>query len=498
MVGPRAPQHVSATQRRTIALALLALVVVIGIVHADHGPAFGADDHGQYLLHAKALVEGRPYTDIGFVHTRYSTLVAPIAEPPGLPLLLAGVFQVAGQRTGAVRIILFASFVLLGTFVYRYFRTMASVGSAALVTAWTLTALAQSHVLDTVLADLPFSAALWMCFFLADSAPVRGLRRVVLLGVVGAAAFSFRMAALPLLPAAATAMLLRDQKERRGFLALGIVWTVMAIAVMFGLPAAEALGSETLRTPAVLWRDFLLNLPAIIGGAREGIPLSFSNRTLSLSLHAAVLGVALLGAVVGLRAHHRRFAWIAAIWYIVMLAALPTRSSQYMWALYPLLAFSFIEGVRWTANAAGLRRGRDAMPAYAAALALIVAGLTRDVLAPTPPTYTRVTDVTTLRAALAREDAGERRLRVVVFAPRVMAWEDGYITMAPFAAPPDEMLGVMHASAITHVVVGDAGSHVAGTADVERLVTERPTAFREVFRNASFRVMALMPKPPAS
>jgi hypothetical protein len=266
---------------------------------------------------------------------------------------------------------------------------------------------------------------------------------------------------------------------------------------MFGIPAAEALSSETLRTPAVLWRDFLLNLQAMIAGARDGLPLSLDNPMLSLSLHIMVLGIALLGAVAGLRAHHRRFAWIAAIWYLVMLGVLPTRSSRYMWALYPLLAFSFIEGVRWIANAAGLRRGSDAMPAYAAALALIVAGLMRDVLAPTPQTYTQMTDVTTLRAALAREDAGERRLRVVVFAPRVMAWEDGHITMAPFAAPPDEMLRVIHASAITHVVLGDAGSHVAGTAAAERVVTERPTAFREVFRNSSFRVMALMPKPPA-
>ena len=470
--------------------------MVIGIVHADHGPAFGADDHGQYLLHAKALVEGRPYTDIGFIHTRYSTLVAPIAEPPGLPLLLAGVFEVAGQRTGAVRIILFASFVLLGIFVYRYFRTMSSVGSAALVTAWTLTALARSHALDTVLADLPFCAALWMCFLLADSGPLRGSRRLVLLGVAGAAAFAFRMAALPLLPAAATALLLRDREERRGFLTLGAVWTLTAGAVMFGLPAAEALSSETLRTPAVLWRDFLLNLQAMIGGARDGLPLSFDNPMLSLSLHTVVLGIALLGAVAGLRAHHRRFAWIVAIWYLVMLAALPTRVSRYMWVLHPFLAFSFIEGVRWIANAARIQHGRDALLAYATALALIVAGAMRDALAPTPPTYTRLADIATMRAALAREDGGAHRLRVVVFTPRVMTWEDGYTTMAPFEAQPDAMLQVMQAAAITHVVAGDGGARTPATAGVERLVTERPTAFREVFRNPSFRVMALLPKPP--
>ncbi|HEY7568292.1 MAG TPA: glycosyltransferase family 39 protein [Gemmatimonadaceae bacterium] len=476
--------------RRASAAALLGLVLVTGAVHAGHGPALGADDHGQYLLHAKALVEGRPYSDIGFIHTRYSTKVAPIAEPPGLPVLIAGVFSVAGEKTPAVRVILYLSFALLGLFVFRYLRTLADVGTAAVVTAWTLTALARAHVLDTMLADIPFCAALWGCFLLADSAPLRGTRRLVLLGILGAMAFAFRMAALPLLPAAATALVLRPREEKAGFLTLGIVWAVVAAAILLGLRSGEVLGSETLRTPGVFLNDVVFNLREMRTGARVGIPLSFANRALSILFHGVVLTIALIGALVGLRERYRRFAWITAVWYLVMLVLLPTGSSRYMWPLYPLLALSFVEGARWIVRAIA-PRGRDAAPGLAAAVLLIVLGVAQDALAKTPPTYTRVAEIGAVREALAREAVGQERLRVLFFSPRVMSWEDGYVTMAPFAAPTSELLAVVRSSRITHVVIGDAGTGVLGLPELQTAVSERPSEFRDVLTNSLFRVVAL-------
>lgn len=476
--------------RRASAAALLGLVLVTGAVHAGHGPTLGADDHGQYLLHAKALVEGRPYSDIGFIHTRYSTKVAPIAEPPGLPVLIAGIFSVAGERTPAVRVILYLSFALLGLVVFRYVRMLADVGTAAVVAAWTLTALARAHVLDTMLADVPFSAALWGCFLLADSAPVRGTRRLVLLGILGAMAFAFRMAALPLLPAAATAFVLRPREEKAGFLTLGIVWAVVAAAILLGLRSGEVLGSETLRTPAVFLNDVAFNVREMFIGARFGIPFSFANRQLNILSHGVVLTIALIGAVGGLRERYRRFAWISAMWYLVMLVALPTGSSRYMWPLYPLFALSFVEGARWIARAiAG--RTRESTPALASAALLIVLGISQDALAKTPPTYTRVSDISAMREALAREAAGQERLRVLFFSPRVMTWEDGYVTLAPFAARTPELLSVLRDLRISHVVIGDAGTGVPGMAELRTAVSEESAQFRDVFTNGSFRVLAL-------
>ena len=208
-------------------------MAVAGLNHAGHGPTLGADDHGQYLLHAKALVEGRPYADIGFIHTPYSTKVAPLTEPPGLPLLIAGVFLVRGQRTQAVRGILYVSFALFAVFVFTYFRSISGAGIAAVVTAWTVTSLARMHVLDTVLADLPFCAALWACFWLADTTPNSRGQRIALLAVAGAAAFLFRLAALPLIPAAFfAAFATRRTGGWRAYAALGVFWSAVALLVM--------------------------------------------------------------------------------------------------------------------------------------------------------------------------------------------------------------------------------------------------------------------------
>ncbi len=485
----------TATARYVGAGALLALVVAAGAVHAGHGPTLGADDHGQYLLHAKALVEGRPYADIGFIHTRYSTKVAPIAEPPGLPVLLAGVFSVAGQSAAAGRVILYAAFALLGLVVFRYMRTIADASTATIVSAWTLTALARAHVLDTMLADAPFCAALWGCFLLADSERVRGLKGIALLGIAGAAAFAFRMAALPLLPAVATALLLRPRDERRGFITLGIVWTLVAAAIMLGLRSGEVLGSETIRTPSVFLGDVIFNLREVLIGLRFGIPISFANRQLNIVVHALMLTVALIGALTGMRERYRRFAWITAVWYLVMIIVLPTGSSRYMWPLYPFLALGFVEGASFIARAVtrGQREtaGRNAAVAIVVASLLIAWGFAQDALAKAPATYTRLADVSSMREALAREAAGRDRPRVVFFSPRVMLWEDGYVTMAPFAAPPDELLRVMRSSAITHVVIGDAGTGVLGIAELQVAASKHAAELHEVFVNRSFRVLAL-------
>lgn len=474
-----------------LAIAVVALIAAIVMAHWRHGPEFGADDHGQYLLHAKALVEGRPYTDIGFIHTPYSTLVAPIAEPPGLPVLIAGVFSVAGTGSGAARAILLTSFALFGLLVFQYFKHAASPIVAAIVTAWTLVALGRLHALDTMLADLPFCVCLWLAFHLADGAPVRGTKRLLLLTLAGAAAFTFRMAALPLLPAAATALLVRDGEERRGFLISGAAWTLAAVAVMWGLPAAEVLAGEALRSPAAILGDVTLNARAIWDGARMWSPLWLEHRALNLTLHSVLLVVAIIGAVIALRAQPRRFAYITAAWYLIMLVALPTRAPRYMWPLFPLMTYAFLTGAQWLlALVPRVHVARRQVLACTVATLVIVAGLARDVIAPAPRTFDSIPDVQSVRDVLRREDGGTGRVRVVVFAPRVVAWEDGLTTMSMFDAPPDEMLRVLREHGITHVVSGDAGTYAIGAAGIPRLVESRPGSFRELYRNDSFRVYA--------
>jgi hypothetical protein len=483
---------VTGARQGRFAVALLVLVAgVMGILHWPHGPSLGADDHGQYLLHARALVEGRAYTDIGFIHTPYSTLVAPIAEPPGAPALIAVVFATLGETWSGARAILYAAFALLGLAVFGYWRRTAGTVLAAVIAAWTLVALGRVHSLDTMLADLPFCVALWATFLLADRGTLRGKTLVVLLAAAGGAAFAFRMAALPLLPAALTAVLLRQREERAAFLIAGAVWTAVAVAVMWGLPSAAVLGSETLREPAAIASDVVINVRAMWDGAREWVPVGLPHRRANLALHLTMIVVAAIGALVALRAQPRRFAYLVAAWYLLMLVALPTRAQRYMWPLYPLMSFAFLTGARWLAGRVpALARARAHVPGVAAVTIVLVTGIVQDAAAPAPRTFNALPDVQQLREVLSREDGGSGRMRVVVFSPRVMSWEAGFTTMAMFDAPADDMLRVMRDAGITHVVAGDAGTHTLYADGIPRLIERRPEWFREVHRSPTFQVFA--------
>lgn len=218
-------------------------------------------------------------------------------------------------------------------------------------------------------------------------------------------------------------------------------------------------------------------------------PLWLPHRASNLVLHLALFAVAVPGAVIAFRSQPRRFGYLTAAWYLVMLVALPTRASRYMWPLYPLMTFAFLTGAQWLGGY--VFRARPARPQLlggSLAALLIGIGLVRDVVAPAPPTFERVPDVQGVREVLRREDGSTGKVRVVVFAPRVLSWTDGLTTMSMFDAAPDEMLRVLREHRITHVVSGDAGTFAIGASGVSRMVESRPEMFAEVYANDSFRV----------
>jgi hypothetical protein len=315
------------------------------------------------------------------------------------------------------------------------------------------------------------------------------------LALAGAAAFTFRMAALPLLPATATALFAREREERRGFLLLGVAWTAAAAAVMWGLPAAEVLAGETMRSPATIAADIAVNARAMWDGSRMWIPLWLPHQWANLVLHLAVLAVAAVGAVIALRAQPKRFAYVVAAWYLVMLVVLPTRASRYMFPMYPLMTFAFLTGVRWLGSLVPGAGSRPSLLSASAAVLLLVSGLARDVAAPTPPTFATLPDVQGVREVLRRENAARGDVRVAIFAPRVLTWMDGLTTTSLFDAPPDEMIRVLRDQRITHVVNGDAGTFAIGASEVSRMITTHPESFRKLYANDSFQVYAVVDSP---
>ena len=72
---------------RALPWALVAGVFLASVaLHSSDGYTPFDGDYAQYLSHARALVEGRAYADIGYIYTTHAPSVGPRAYPPGLPL----------------------------------------------------------------------------------------------------------------------------------------------------------------------------------------------------------------------------------------------------------------------------------------------------------------------------------------------------------------------------------------------------------------------------
>ncbi len=445
-------------------------------------------------MHARALAQGRSYTDIGFLHSPYTALIAPVAEPPGLPALIAPIFVTVGESLTWARALLVVSVLLFAWAVGHYWSRAAGAVTALIVAAWSVIALMRLHVVDTVLADVPFAAAVWLAFAIADAPEgVRDTRRAALLALAGMLAFSFRMAALPLLPALATWALLRPREERPRLALAGVCWALTAIAVLFVLPGASVVGGEVARPPAVVLRDVALNARAALDGLRDWVPVDVPWKAMNLLFHGSLLLVASVGTLIALREAPRRFAFITAVWYVLMLAALPGRAGRYVWVLFPFLTFGLIRALRDVTErmrpslGASLRR-----LAPAAVVVLLTAGVVEDFGAEAPRTLRSEPDAQEILAALTREDgSGATPVRAVFFSPRVLAWETGITATAFSGATPDAMYSEIRRLGITHVVVGDAGTGAPGTDETAEMVAAHPEAFVPMIENRDFALYAV-------
>ena len=92
-------------------IAFLIPFAALAVHQWGWGPPTDAGDYAQYLLHAKALVEGRPYADTGYIFHPDAWVIGPRAYPPGLPLTLAPFVALVGVHSRLFRLLMLANVV---------------------------------------------------------------------------------------------------------------------------------------------------------------------------------------------------------------------------------------------------------------------------------------------------------------------------------------------------------------------------------------------------
>jgi len=176
-------------------LAILAVAAGAQIAAVHPGHQWG-DDFALYILHARNIVEGRPYADTGYLYNPATAIVGPPSYPPLTSWLLAPVyalicFDVARPNFAALKAVMVAckllELLILALSLRRELRLGQRVALLALLGLNHFTL----HSVDSVLSEPPFEMLLYLDLWLiqsAESAQNSG-RRLMLFGAAGPAAY---------------------------------------------------------------------------------------------------------------------------------------------------------------------------------------------------------------------------------------------------------------------------------------------------------------------
>jgi hypothetical protein len=459
-------------------------------------------DQAQYLLHARALLEGRGYIDNGYIYYP-SVGISPAAYPPGLPALIAMV-QGLGGTLHATRLIMVAGAALFlylaGMYLSREDRWL---GAAAVFVCGLVPQLALFA--SGLYTDLIFSALVWGCFLLIDRPGEWGARRVTALALLGAIAIAFRTVGVALIPALVAYQVWRTWRHgepwKRALIPLA-VWTATFVAIDSLLPVASGYahqiangppGAETGGQPT---SAFVRGLALRVLEYRDfvsGLQLTPStSRPLNAGYHLLALLAAVVGAAVWMRRSGVRFLLCFVVFYMGATLLMPWAIGRFLWPFLPLLWFVTLSGLRtmleWVRMA----------PRYALA-ATLASALFLPVLAeaygPAPEAIVGARDIAEgreLYGVLARERA-RGPVRAMYFNPRDAALEPGVAAMGTPIMGPDSLLAEARSLRITHAIVGSMGMDHWADERLLAMIGKHPDAFERVFANQQFTLYRLVP-----
>jgi hypothetical protein len=129
----RATTHVAFASRRLVVAAIIAVVTVWYVVTLKPGHVFVNDDFAAYVMHAKNLVEGHPYSDIRYIPNPDAMWLSPAnGYPPVYPMILGPVYRLFGLNLHAFKIATVFCFVgFLGVYIELTSNALGRSGGAA-------------------------------------------------------------------------------------------------------------------------------------------------------------------------------------------------------------------------------------------------------------------------------------------------------------------------------------------------------------------------------
>ena len=464
------------------------------LVHWSDKPGYEAGDYTQYLAHATAIAEGRPYTDIGFIYTQHRAQLAAEAEPPALPFLLAPVIAFLDSNMMLVKLFFFgaalAFLLLAGSYFAAHDDRWLGLG-VALLSGLSLQFL---YAATQISADLPFAALVWTVIALMDAPGKARPGRIAAIASAGALAILFRTAGVALVPAALLYAAFRPRERAARALIPAAVWTAVFFAMSSAIPVTGAVMSEMARPFAGIIDDMATNVRAYRFATMEALLYPFPWNTANDVYHLLAVAAMGLGLALWIRTGWARFLSAFTIAYVGMLLSLPTMGGRFLRPLFPLFIFGLLNGLR-----AVIRRLRPRLSATTAGRVALWTGATLgafsvgwELTEPRPQDILDHPDVVGVYAALERFRT-DAPMRVELLKPRIFTLHTRIPAMGLFEAEPTEVVTELCAKRITHVVAGDLGIEPKENAALSAAVDEYPALFLPVYENRSFAVYRFVP-----
>lgn len=319
-------------------------------------PPYGGD-WGQYLSHARAMLEGRSYGDIGYLFSQLDWTVGPPTYPPGVSTTLVPVLAVFGESTVAPLLVMHMLLAVFLLAMYGYLSRHGDSTLAAAAVVLTGTSFLLDDAANVVGSDIGMCAFVWVVLFLGLDEGGWSWRRALFIGLAGAIALTYRVAAVPILAALGLWALLRGRKAGWAPWLIVAIWAAVfawvlvefsgvadvseSVALEFDDPVEEGGGG------AVAW--FMDRIEGKILRYRftftEAFLYAFPIRRVNQAYHAAALLLSALGMALWLRRGWNRLGVFFILATAAMLLAAPVWDPRYGWVLVPWITYGLVKGI---------------------------------------------------------------------------------------------------------------------------------------------------------
>jgi hypothetical protein len=476
--------------------------------HWSWAPSTSAGDYAQYLLHAQAIAEGRPYSATGYIYNPAAGLIGPPTLPPGLPLTLAPLVAIGGVHTPLVRLLMIVSVVAFAVLsAWRLARDM-EPWQAALGSAIAAYAVEASLASVAPISDPGFAVVVWATILAVDTDGAWTWRRVLGVSALGFAAVLYRVAGIALVPALFLyALLERRRLGIRPFIP-ATLWSSAGLigfaAGIVRLPFTERFGNAVL-DPAEHLDTFARQYRVALFDA-ELYPFPSAWNSANDAYHLVASLFVLLGLVILFRRTWRSFFVMLGAAYSLMLLIAPVAEGRYAWPLYPIVGASMALGLTtavrrfipsWAPRTHAIAAATPVIVAFVASLAIVVQ---REA----PASFVRHPDAEALFSWVTqrgKELASTTPMRVAFHNPRVLTLETGVPAMGIVPRTPPGQLAALDNYRVTYLIwqgIGLGTDSVGRKVPcVQRVANSLPMRFPHRFaleyQNRTFRVYRVLP-----